>query len=293
MKPANILVTGKTGQLGQSLQKHAQQNPQHSFTFTTRAQLDLARPDSIDAYFAQNTHDIIINTAAYTAVDQAEQESQLADQINHQAVKKLAHIAQQHNSRLIHISTDYLFDGQAHRPLKEDHRPNPQNTYGYTKYLGEQAIQALNPAHAIIIRTSWVYSENGHNFVKTMLKLAQKHPKLNIIADQIGTPTYAPDLAQLLIDIINHPLQHKSDTPQIYHYSNQGVASWYDFAQAIFEYTATDIRLNPIPTTDYPTAAKRPYYSLLDKSKISQALPEHNIPHWRESLKRCLTQLGY
>ncbi len=280
-----VLVTGKNGQLGQSIEALIQNYPQSDFTFVDRTALDLANSESIECYFNNKTFDVIINCAAYTAVDSAESEPDLANQINHLAVKQLAEIAKQQGAVLIHISTDYVFDGTNHKPYIETDPANPQNVYGHTKLEGEQAMQTINPKGAII-RTSWVYSEFGNNFVKTMLRLGQERDSLNVIFDQIGSPTYATDLAKACLAVI---ARSNSDVA-IYHYSNEGVCSWYDFAKAIFEQSDVECAVNPIETKDYPTPAKRPHYSLMNKAKIKQIFGIE-IPYWKDSLKVCLQKL--
>lgn len=292
----SILVTGKNGQLGRSLQKIAGDYPQYEFTFIGRDELDLSRSQSIASYFLGKHFDIIINCAAYTAVDKAETEPELADQINHRAVKQIAQIAKLQEATLIHISTDYVFNGQNYRPYIETDTPDPQSVYGRSKLKGELAIQKVNP-HAIIIRTSWVYSEFGNNFVKTMLRLGREKSSINVIYDQIGSPTYAGDLAKVILNIISFecindelPRLHLGAAEKkvsIYHYSNEGVCSWYDFAKSIFELTDIKCQVNPIESKDYPTPAKRPYYSLLNKSKIKSNVDIKTII-WRESLGVCL-----
>jgi len=292
-KIKTILVTGQNGQLGQSIKASSLQYPQYQFTFTDRKALDLSDSNNITTYFEQNKFDLIINCAAYTAVDKAEDQHALANTINHLAVKQLAEIAQQHHSILIHISTDYVFDGSAHQPYIENTEINPQNIYGSTKLKGEQAIEAVG-CNAIIIRTSWVYSEYGNNFVKTMLRLGNDREQLNVIFDQVGTPTYAKDLATSILTIINSLATKQTDFQQhnlyLYHYSNEGVCSWYDFAKAIFELSGTPCNVFPIETKDYPTPAKRPYYSVLNKAKIKQQY-QLNIPYWKDSLQVCLNNL--
>ena len=277
-----VLVTGKNGQLGQSLQKIAAAYPQFNFSFVGRDELDLADSESIVAFFADKEFDAIINCAAYTAVEKAESELELVSQINHFAVKQLAHITKQMDAMLIHISTDYVFDGTNHKPYIETDLTNPQNVYGHTKLKGEQAIQSINPKSAII-RSSWVYSEFGNNFVKTILRLGQERDSLNIIFDQIGSPTYATDLAEACLAVI---VRNNSDV-EIYHYSNEGVCSWYDFAKAIFQIANINCQVNPIETKDYPALAKRPHYSLMNKTKIKQGA-QVNIPYWRTSLDKML-----
>ena len=289
-----ILVTGSSGQLGQSLKSLAVQYPQYQFTFISRDDLDLTQSKSIEDYFKQNQFDLIINCAAYTAVDNAEKQQELANSINYLAVKQLAEIAQQNSSILIHISTDYVFDGTSYKPYVEDNKTNPQSVYGASKLKGEQAIKAIAP-NAIIVRTSWLYSESGQNFVKTMLRLGQERESLNVIFDQIGSPTYAKDLAEsilIMVDSCNHNqnMFQQHDRVHLYHYSNEGVCSWYDFAKAIFEQTSISCHVNPIETKDYPTPAKRPHYSVLNKAKIKQNF-DLNIPYWKDSLHTCLNNL--
>lgn len=296
-----VLVTGKNGQLGQSLQKVVTQNSelsiQQSFAFVGRDELDLASPQSIFDFFKSQRFDAIINCAAYTAVDKAESEFELANQINHLAVKQLAEVAKAHNSFLIQISTDYVFDGTSHKPYVETDKTNPINTYGLTKLQGEQAIQKSCCAGAII-RASWIYSEFGNNFVKTMRRLGKERSSLNVIFDQIGSPTYATDLAKAILQLLKYtsPLMGErcggglKQAVQTYHYSNEGVCSWYDFAKGIFEISNMNCQVSPIETQDYPTTAKRPFYSVMNKQQIKQKLGLV-IPYWRDSLKQCLTQL--
>ena len=231
-------------------------------------------------FCTKNKINVIVNCAAYTAVDKAEKEPNQADAINHLAVKSLANIAKSQSIKLIHISTDYVFDGTAHKPYKESDSTNPQSVYGKTKLDGEQAMQAINPVNSIIIRTSWVYSEFGNNFVKTMLRLGKERDELNVVCDQIGTPTNARDLAKAILETIP---QLTNDNVEIYHYSNAGVCSWYDFAQTIFEINNIKCQVKPIPSEAYPTPAKRPYYSVIDKGKIVKKF-DLDINHWRTSL---------
>lgn len=286
-----VLVTGLNGQLGQSINKLVDQYPELTFTQTTRNELDLSQSQSIADYFADKSFDVIINCAAYTAVDKAESEPGLADQINHQAVKQLAEIAKQKDIVLIHISTDYVFNGQSFKPYSETDKTDPQNVYGLSKLKGEQAIQTLN-SKSIIIRTSWVYSEFGNNFVKTMLRLGTEKAELNVIFDQIGSPTYAGDLAKAILSIIMYEdFDQQSQTPSLYHYSNQGVCSWYDFSKTIFEVCNINCKVNPIETRDYPTPAKRPYYSLMNKAQIKQDY-DLDIPYWKDSVQTCYTYLN-
>lgn len=286
-----ILVTGKAGQLGQSIQKLAQQYPQFDFQFVGRDELDLSQPEQVKKTLSNYQFDALINCAAYTAVDKAEAEQELADAINHRSVGKLAQVAKDNNAMLIHISTDYVFNGQNYKPYQECDAVEPVNVYGNSKLKGEQAIHAASPS-ALIVRTSWVYSEFGHNFVKTMLKLGQERDQLNIIVDQVGSPTYATDLAAAILDSICHaePEVESAHPVQTYHFSNEGVCSWYDFAKAIFELKEIDCAVNPIGTQDYPTPAKRPHYSVMDKTNIKQAF-RISIPYWKDSLAVCLKTL--
>ncbi len=285
-----ILVTGSNGQLGRSFQSISSLYPDYQFSFTNRNEIDLSDPASIKQYFHNNHYDLIINCAAYTAVDKAEEEQELADSINHKAVKQLAEIAKAHQSLLIHISTDYVFDGTSYKPYIETAPINPQNIYGSSKLKGEQAIQAIMP-NAIIIRTSWVYSEFGNNFVKTMLKLGTEREQLNVIFDQIGSPTYAKDLAHCILQIVNFynkkAFSNNTNEVPIYHFSNEGICSWYDFAKAIFEQSNTTCSVYPLETKEYPTPAKRPHYSVLNKTKIKQNF-NLTIPYWKDSLHSCI-----
>ncbi len=288
----NVLVTGSNGQLGSELKEliqHSTFNIQHfNFHFTDKNILDITNKDSIESFCHTNTIEVIINCAAYTAVDKAEEDTFNADKVNHVAVRYLAEIAKEKNIKLIHISTDYVFDGTNYKPYNEIDSVNPQGIYGKTKLDGENAMFHVNLKNSMIIRTSWVYSSFGTNFVKTMLKLGREREELGVIFDQVGTPTYARDLAKTILDIL--PKLNNSQT-EVFHYSNEGVCSWYDFAKAIFEITNIDCVVNPIETIEYPTPANRPHYSLLNKAKIKN---EYNItiPYWRDSLKQCLTNMG-
>lgn len=287
----SILVNGASGQLGQSFQQLAADYPQYEFVFADRASFDLAQDSSIEAYFQQHSFDLIINCAAYTAVDRAEDELELADAVNHLAVAKLASIAVKQHAKFIHISTDYVFNGEQFRPYIETDKVEPQSVYGATKLAGEQAILKIMPLDGLIIRTSWVYSPFANNFVKTMLKLGGQRDTLTVIFDQLGSPTYAPDLAETIMQLVTHQSFNQQGTStQLYHYSNEGVCSWYDFAKAIFELSSIDCEVMPIETKDYPTAATRPHYSLLNKAKIKQQFAL-KIPYWKDSLMHCLAAL--
>jgi dTDP-4-dehydrorhamnose reductase len=279
---SNILVTGKTGQLGRSLQDLAPEYPEHKLSLVGR-ELNLADTDQVLDFIEQNSIDIIINCVAYTAVDKAESEPDEADIVNHQMVANLAQIAKEKSISLVHISTDYVFSGTACKPYTEDDATAPESVYGKTKLQGEQAILNIAPANTAIIRTSWLYSEYGNNFVKTMMKLGAERDELNVVCDQIGSPTYAGDLAQAIMGLL--PINNQS--PEVYHFSNNGVASWYDFAVCIMDRAWLDCKVLPIPSAQYPTPAPRPFYSVLDKSKIEAKLSKP-IPHWQESLDKCI-----
>lgn len=284
----NILITGKDGQLGKSIRKVvATQQTTDEFAFVDRSELDLSNQATIDHYFNHHQFDVIINCAAYTAVDQAEQESDLANQVNHLSVKQLATIAHKQAAKLIHVSTDYVFDGESDTPYQETDDTHPINVYGATKLAGEQAIQAEMPTNATIVRTSWVYSEYGGNFVDTMVKLGRQRDELSVVSDQLGSPTYATDLAKVLLQIAR---ENQEQPTTIYHYCNQGGISWFDFAQEIFTLGKIDCLVKPIKTTQYPTPAQRPKNTIMDTSKINQVLSIEPTP-WKQSLKTCMAIL--
>jgi dTDP-4-dehydrorhamnose reductase len=276
----NILVTGGQGQLGSELRKITPNYPDYNFFFTDVKQLDITNHTAVKEFIEINNINVIINCAAYTAVDKAEYEPELADAINHLAAENFAKIAKQNKIKLIHISTDYVFDGKNYKPYVETDTPSPRSVYGQTKLDGELAMQHINPENSIIIRTSWVYSKFGNNFVKTMLRLAETRNEISVVADQIGSPTNAGDLAKAILKILP---KIKNKTVEVFHYSNEGVCSWYDFAKAIFEIKKIDVILNPIESIQFPTTAKRPYYSMLNKKKIKEKYSLF-IPYWRESL---------
>jgi len=295
MQPPKILVTGANGQLGRELQELAPAFPQFAFSFHDRTTLDIDNPEKITATITREQPAWCINCAAYTAVDKAESEKDKAFQINATAVGWLAAACRNTGTRLIHISTDYVFDGQSATPLKETDPTHPINTYGASKLEGEHQALRQHPDGALIIRTSWVYSEFGNNFVKTMIRLMKERPSINVVSDQIGSPTYAADLAAAILQIITAP----TFVPGLFHYSNEGQLSWYEFALAIRDLTAirdpdltaSPCTVNPIPTSQYPTPAKRPHYSLLDKTLIRQTYLL-SIPAWRPSLATCLARLS-
>lgn len=289
--PKSILVTGANGQLGSELQQLAPLHAELNVTFVTRTELDLSDSSAITTWFADKHFDVIINCAAYTAVDTAETELELAYAINATAVATLATIAKAQYSSLIHISTDYVFAGQNYRPYLETDPTDPQGVYGASKLAGEQALSTINPAKSIIIRTAWVYSQFGNNFVKTMLRLGKERTELGVIYDQVGSPTSARDLAAAILSIIQHPKLASLTGTEIYHYSNEGVCSWYDFAKAIFNHSELNCSVKPLETKDYPTPAKRPHYSLLNKAKIKHDFGI-TIPYWPDSLNACLNTLN-
>ena len=283
----NILVTGSMGQLGSEI-KELSSNYNYNFFFTTRDDIDITSKDSIKEFCQTNSINVIINCAAYTAVDKAQSDIENADLVNRKAVKKLSIIAKELNIKLIHISTDYVFDGKNFKPYVEEFQTNPQSIYGKTKLDGENEIRDINPLNSIIIRTSWVYSYYGNNFVKTMLRLGKEKEELSVIFDQVGTPTYAKDLAITILDIIP---QIENSKVEIYNYSNEGVLSWYDFAKEIMKMAKLNCKINPIETFQYPTPAKRPHFSLLNKSKIKSKF-NLEIPYWKDGLDDCLKRLG-
>jgi len=282
---SKILITGRNGQLGSELKDLEAYYPQYQMIFLDREEMDLSNSQQIQEVLNSEQPDVIINAGAYTAVDKAESEPELCDLINHKAVEAIGQWAAKNDSKIIHISTDYVFDGTSEIPLKEDDNTAPINTYGLTKLKGEQALQSSG-AEYIILRTAWVYSVYGANFVKTMLRLMKEREEIGVVTDQVGTPTYARDLAQTIMNIIdaNHFEQG------IYHYSNEGKISWYDFAVAIKENKGFKTKINAINSDAFPTPAKRPNFSLLDKTKI-KTIFKIRVPDWKESLEEMLAKL--
>ncbi|AVC43808.1 dTDP-4-dehydrorhamnose reductase [Francisella tularensis subsp. novicida] len=313
-----VLVTGGNGQLGSELRELvniSREIPEQvgndivsshpeldsgshnsfEYIFTHSKSLDITDHQAVERFIIDNSIGAIINCAAYTAVDKAESDIEMADKINHLAVVNMVELAKKYSMKLIHISTDYVFDGKNYKPYLETDITNPQSVYGITKLAGEKAIQEINPKNSIIIRTSWVYSYYGNNFVKTMLCLGQNRDSLDVIFDQVGSPTYAKDLAKVILDIL--PAFDKSDSEfdlgshvEIYNYSNEGVLSWYDFAKEIMDIANINCQVNPIETAAYPTPAKRPHYSLLNKNKIKEDFGI-SIPYWKVSLKECIDRI--
>ena len=288
-----VLVTGASGQLGKSLNRFVENNIlNHQFVFATREQLDLSNFKNVRRFIEKNQFNIIINCAAYTAVDNAETEKEQANLVNHLAVKNIAEVARDNYIKLIHISTDYVFDGSKLESYDETDKTSPLNVYGRTKLDGENAILSTMELNAIIIRTSWVYSEHGNNFVNTILILSQKKDKLNIVSDQIGSPTNAKDLAGAIVSIINNKKFNETDTlSEVFHYANDGECSWYDFAKEIVSLSDTKCIISPIDSKDYPQKALRPKYVLLNKRKIQDYFGLE-IHFWTDSLKSCIKDLS-
>jgi dTDP-4-dehydrorhamnose reductase len=286
----NILVTGANGQLGQALKTVAAPYSQYNFIYTDYQDLDITNTEMLANYFGLQKLDACINCAAYTAVDKAESEEDAAFLLNFQAVLNLSDICLQHGTQLIHISTDYVFDGNHYRPYTEEDETNPQSIYGSSKLRGEAAALGTNP-DTIVIRTSWLYSSYGVNFVKRMQELMREKTSLNVVFDQTGTPTYANDLAQAILDILAQQFDGTPAAGGIYHYSNEGVTSWYDFAVAIKALTGATCDVQPVTSDKYPTAAQRPAYSVLNKQKIKDTF-QVKVPYWHNSLAACLKSQG-
>lgn len=282
----NILITGCNGQLGNEIQLLEKEIQQHCFFNTDVEELDITNQLAVEQYVAQNKIDGIINCAAYTAVDKAESNKELCTSLNTVAPAYLAAAIEKRDGWMIHISTDYVFNGTKHTPYVETDTPCPNSVYGNTKLAGELGVMKFCKK-SMIIRTAWLYSTFGNNFVKTMIKLGKEKDQLGVIFDQIGTPTYARDLAKMIMTAVNQGVK-----PDIYHFSNEGVISWYDFTKAIHRIAGiTTCHVKPIHTTEYPTPASRPAYSVLDKSKIKKAYGVE-IPYWEESLAECINLLA-
>ncbi len=282
-----ILVTGANGQLGQSIRSIYSEYNNLDIIFTDVEELDICNLEQLKEYTKSANIEYLINCAAYTAVDKAEHEQVVAKRLNADAVKNIGIAATQNNFKVIHISTDYVFDGKTFKPYTESSLAVPESFYGQTKLLGEKYLMETHP-DSIIIRTSWLYSEFGNNFVRTMIKLGMEKDELRIVADQVGSPTYAVDLGNAILTIITKVQKgSKTFTPGIYHYSNEGVCSWYDFTIRIHEAIGITCKISPIESKDYPTAAPRPFYSVLNKGKIKTNY-KLNIPYWGASLEKCL-----
>ena len=281
----NILITGCNGQLGNEMQLLEASHPQHTYFNTDVAELDITNQDAIEAFVNENQIDGIVNCAAYTAVDKAEENEELCTKLNAEAPAYLAAAIGKRRGWMIQISTDYVFDGTQHTPYTEEADTCPNSVYGKTKLVGELNVQKFC-AQSMIIRTAWLYSTFGNNFVKTMIRLGKEKPELGVIFDQIGTPTYARDLAVAIFAAIEQGI-----VPGVYHFSNEGVISWYDFTKAIHRIAdITTCHVRPLHTSEYPTPAKRPHYSVLDKTKIKQTY-NIEVPYWEESLADCIAKL--
>lgn len=283
-----IAVSGKNGQLGSEMQQLAATLPAFDFIFTDREDMDLSDNASIEQFFRQHQPAFFVHGAAYTAVDKAETEKEAAFAINATATGIIAAQCKLYNTVLIYISTDYVFNGSSHLPYEPDDKPDPINHYGYTKLVGEQ-LAMENNLHTIVIRTSWVYSTYGHNFVKTMLRLMKQRPDLSVVSDQFGSPTYAADLAKAIVEVIKYCTIHP---PQrgIFHFSNEGNISWYEFAATIKGMAKLPCQVHAIATDQYPTPAKRPVYTVMDKQKI-QSVFGVEIRNWQDSLQECIEKL--
>ena len=283
----NILVTGANGQLGNEM-RVVSKGSSDRYIFTDVEELDITNRDAVANFVKENDIKVVVNCAGYTNVEKAEDEEKLAELINAQAVEYLALACRENHATLIHISTDYVFGGnEGNTPRKENEPVNPTGAYGRTKLHGEHAIWKVG-CNYLIIRTAWLYSEFGNNFVKTMRKLTSERDKLNVVFDQIGTPTYAFDLANVIFKIIEE--RRYDELTGIYHFSNEGVISWYDFAKEICELSGNNCDIQPCHSDEFPSKVKRPSYSVLDKTKIKNSL-NITIPHWKESLKKCISKL--
>lgn len=280
-----VLITGSNGQLGNEIRIASARFPELSFVFTDVDELNITDEKAVDAFFNAGKFDFIVNCAAYTAVDKAEDDADTCFLINEKAVEILGRSAAKYNTGIIHVSTDYVFDGTSFKPYTEEMDVCPVSVYGKSKLAGETALLRVNP-DAVIIRTSWLYSSFGNNFVKTMLNLGKTRDSLNVIFDQVGTPTYAADLAIAILKIISSGIH----APGIYHFSNEGVCSWYDFTITIHQLAGISCRVSPIESKDYPVRTPRPHYSVLNKRKIKQVYGIE-IPHWVESLRYCINIL--
>jgi dTDP-4-dehydrorhamnose reductase len=283
----NILVTGANGQLGNEIRRLANEHKAQAYFFTDVAELDITGKEVVRSFVLENRIELIINCAAYTNVDKAEDDEQTADLINNGAVENLAVAAKEANATLIHVSTDYVFQGNGNLPCTEDEPANPLGIYGKTKLAGEKAIRQTGCRH-IILRTAWLYSEYGNNFVKTMLRLTAERDSLKVVFDQVGTPTYAADLASVIFHIIDNSLYKSHEG--IYHFSNEGVCSWYDFAKEIASLGGNTCDIQPCHSDEFPSKVKRPAFSVLDKTKLKRDF-NFVVPYWKDSLKTCINRL--
>ena len=285
-----VLITGSNGQLGSEIKDLAANYKKLDFVFKDLPELDICNFKALQAFLIDHKINVVINCAAYTAVDKAEEDAEITERVNSTGVLNLVNALQTVNGKLIHISTDYVFDGNHFLPYKESDPVSPIGVYGETKRAGELSV-INSDIDSIVIRTSWLYSSYGNNFVKTMLRFGNEKENLRVIFDQVGTPTYARDLAKTCLEILcENTSENISKKGNLYHYSNEGIASWYDFAIAIMELVNINCKVNPIQTKDYPTLAKRPHYSVLNKSKIKTDF-KIEIPYWRDSLKDCIEKI--
>jgi len=278
----NILITGSRGQLGNEMQQAASNFPEFNFIYTDVDELDICDKTALSVFVKTHAVNIIVNCAAYTAVDKAEDDVELCYKINTEAVRNIAEVACANNIQVVHVSTDYVFDGTNYMPYSEDEPVCPATVYGKSKLAGEEALMATC-TEFVIIRTAWLYSSFGNNFVKTMIKLGRERESLNVIFDQVGTPTYAADLAEVILHILNSEIFVSG----LYHFSNEGVCSWYDFTKTIHRIAGINCDVRPIETKDYPARTPRPHYSVLNKAKIKNTY-SLVIPHWEESLEKCI-----
>lgn len=283
----NIIVTGSNGQLGSEIKDLSQNYKQYHFTFTDLDTLDITKDEEVASFIKKNKPQIVINCAAYTAVDKAEKERELVYKTNTNAVKNLAELSSKLGFVLVQMSTDYIFEGLNHKPYTENDTPNPKSIYAKSKHEAEIEM-IFNTRKAVIFRTSWLYSSYGHNFLKTIIRLAKEKGKVDVVCDQIGTPTYAGDLAFAILEAM--PQIAKANSLEVYNYANEGVASWYDFAKAIVEMAGLKCTVTPIETKDFRMEAQRPYYSVLNKSKFKKFFKQE-IPHWRDGLAKCLQRI--
>ena len=277
----NILVTGAGGQLGSELKRLERNYPNYNIFFTDKSELDITDHNNVKKFLKKNNINFIINCAAYTQVEKAEFEAELANKINHLAVANIAQLARQKNIKLVHISTDYVFDGNTKNPYLENDETKPLSVYGKTKLDGELAIKKINPKNSIVLRTSWLYSKSGKNFYSTMIRLSRENDHINVVSDQTGSPTNAKDLATIILKILP---KIDNSSVEIYHYSNEGACSWYDFAKKIFESNRIDVILKAVKSTDYSDRVKRPIYSVLNTSLIKNKF-DIKIPNWEDSLE--------
>lgn len=280
-----VLVTGSKGQLGNEMQVASRRYPLFNYLFTDVAELDICNKDTLNEFVQENKVDFIVNCAAYTAVDKAEEDVELCYKINSDAVRNLGEVATANGVKVIHVSTDYVFDGTNYKPYNEEQEVCPATVYGKSKLAGELALQESCP-QSVILRTAWLYSSFGNNFVKTMIKLGSERDSLNVVFDQVGSPTYAADLAEVIMQIISH----EQFVPGIYHFSNEGVCSWYDFTKTIHRMAGVCCQVDPIESWQYPAKTPRPHFSVLNKAKIKQTYGI-KVPHWEDSLMQCISLL--